>query len=586
MNQISRDTFMYSLAVNILKEWKAKSLAIALLNARFAIKFLTVVILFCAQFCSFADEVKADEGTSLDARRDADSTWCKAALKIPGRAENRARQERGNDNPMLSSSNVSDELVEPVLALALSGGGYRAMLFHIGTLRRLNDSGLLPHISIVSSVSGGSVTAAYLAYRWTDLKFDDSDRAANFVEVVEAPLRQLAQKTLDIPSVIFGLFPFHSSAMEQVKEFDRQLLKGALLSSIAPGGDDGDTKRPRPLFILNATNLQTGELWQLRSSAIGGPITHWTSPGKILLSEAVAASSGFPPFLSPMVLELPEGDVPANWRDCSDFRDNPYGIFYRNEPGRVLPDDSKTLASYRRKVHLTDGGVRDNLGIGTIEEINRLRRLDGIHQSTVTLISDGGAITALDANPPSNWAGQGLRILHLMSDQPDEVRIAHIIRTNSARLRHYGWRGTESSQDCPSPDIPPALEEARRRAAMDLQFDAYAYWSIRRSPKLHRGFECPEVPQWMLDEVRALSSLPTAFRAMPAPLQARLINWGYLAAHHGIPYVDAAWPDPNIRQRWLGSCLLPYGAEISDPERKTPSARNARCFGLAADPRR
>jgi NTE family protein len=46
------------------------------------------------------------------------------------------------------------------LALCLSGGGYRAMVFHLGALIRLNELGLLPRLKRVSSVSGGSITSA------------------------------------------------------------------------------------------------------------------------------------------------------------------------------------------------------------------------------------------------------------------------------------------------------------------------------------------------------------------------------------------------------------------------------------------
>ena len=49
------------------------------------------------------------------------------------------------------------------LGLCLSGGGYRAMLFHAGALRRLNEAGLLEKLDMVSSVSGGSIAAGLLA---------------------------------------------------------------------------------------------------------------------------------------------------------------------------------------------------------------------------------------------------------------------------------------------------------------------------------------------------------------------------------------------------------------------------------------
>ena len=52
------------------------------------------------------------------------------------------------------------------LALCLSGGGYRAMLYHLGGLSRLNEAGILPKLKRVSSVSGGSIAAGVLGYKW------------------------------------------------------------------------------------------------------------------------------------------------------------------------------------------------------------------------------------------------------------------------------------------------------------------------------------------------------------------------------------------------------------------------------------
>jgi predicted acylesterase/phospholipase RssA len=46
------------------------------------------------------------------------------------------------------------------LALCLSGGGFRASLFHLGVLKRLHEVQLLRHVQIISGVSGGAITAA------------------------------------------------------------------------------------------------------------------------------------------------------------------------------------------------------------------------------------------------------------------------------------------------------------------------------------------------------------------------------------------------------------------------------------------
>jgi NTE family protein len=471
-----------------------------------------------------------------------------------------------------------------MVSLSLSGGGYRAMLFHVGTLRRLNDAGMLPRLAVVSSVSGGSIASAYLAYRWPDLTFDSEDRATNFAEVFEKPLAELASTTMDIPSVLVGLLPFTSAAAQQTAKLNERLFNGARLADITSGNArSGTGARPRPLFVLNATSLQTGEHWQFRATAMGGPVTGWTAPGDLLLAQAVAASSGFPPLLSPVIVKPAGGSNPANWYTCVDYRDNPYGVAYANEPGRVILPSQ--LAAFREAIHLTDGGVRDNLGIAPVEEMNRLRRLNGLSRATVALVSDGGATTSLDADPSAIWVGQTQRVLGLLSDQPDEVRVGNLIRAGSVRLRDYQWTAGPSRPGCANLHPPAALNDARRRVLLDAdKHDAYVYWSIRRLPKMHTGFTCPDdSPLWMVDEVRALSQVPTALRAMPSSLQARLVNWGYLAAHHGLPYVDFAWPDPQLRQRWLGPCSIPHAPAVTDPEERTPSARDAKCATLAQE---
>ena len=58
------------------------------------------------------------------------------------------------------------------IALCLSGGGYRAMVFHLGALWRLNELGFLPKLARISSVSGGSITAGALGLKWKQLQFD------------------------------------------------------------------------------------------------------------------------------------------------------------------------------------------------------------------------------------------------------------------------------------------------------------------------------------------------------------------------------------------------------------------------------
>src|SRR5438128_614797 len=97
---------------------------------------------------------------------------------------------------------------KPGVALCLSGGGFRAMVFHTGVLRRLNDGGYLQTIDRVSSVSGGSIAAGTLALNWSKLSFNTQGVATNFDDVIVKPIRTLAAHTIDVGSVVSGVFGF------------------------------------------------------------------------------------------------------------------------------------------------------------------------------------------------------------------------------------------------------------------------------------------------------------------------------------------------------------------------------------------
>ena len=95
--------------------------------------------------------------------------------------------------------------LRPGIALALSGGGFRATLFHLGTLWRLNELGYLRRINRITSVSGGSIISGVLATRWDELKFDEHGKASNFEAVVADAVRRFCNRRLDIPAGILAL---------------------------------------------------------------------------------------------------------------------------------------------------------------------------------------------------------------------------------------------------------------------------------------------------------------------------------------------------------------------------------------------
>jgi NTE family protein len=275
-------------------------------------------------------------------------------------------------------SNEPDR-VEEGIALCLSGGGYRAMVFHLGVLWRLNELGLLSKLDRVSSVSGGSITAALLGLRWKQLGFDAHGVATQLGAQVISPIRALANRTIDVFSVAVGLLP-GTSIGRRIESAYRKHLFGETTLQDLPDDAEG------PRFVINATSAQSGALWRFsrkyaadyRVGRIGAP----TFP----LARVVAASSAFPPFLSPVELDLAD----QKWFDG---------------------EGDPALAALRRRAVLTDGGVYDNLGLETAWK--RYRTI---------LISDAGGILSSETDPRRDWPRHAVRTLFLVDHQVRSLR--------------------------------------------------------------------------------------------------------------------------------------------------------------------
>src|SRR4029078_11514854 len=105
--------------------------------------------------------------------------------------------------PVHPTPGDAETRLEDGVALCLSGGGYRAMVFHLGVLWRLKETKLLSKIKRFSSVSGGSITAGVLARRWGKLTFTNGG-PTNFTDVVVQSVRQMASTSIDLGAVFWG----------------------------------------------------------------------------------------------------------------------------------------------------------------------------------------------------------------------------------------------------------------------------------------------------------------------------------------------------------------------------------------------
>lgn len=369
------------------------------------------------------------------------------------------------------------------VGLALSGGGYRATLFGLGSLWRLNDAGLLGRLDVVTSVSGGSIVSGVLAAHWRTLRFVDG-RADNFAEVVAAPVRRFCSRGIDVAAGIKGLLDPFRSAGDYLAACYRDRLFGDLTLPDLPGPADG-----APLFLFYATNLQTGRSVRMTREAVADYRLGEARGLRLPLAFAVAASSAFPPLFSPLVLETRDDD----WSDPSTAG---------GDSSRLVAD-RELLRSLRERIELADGGIYDNMG---------LQRLvgDTAGAPDVVLVSDAGAPFGLEQNPPDDPLRQLGRVRDILIDQTRALRRRHLIDSFETGRRKGSYWGVSTDIDryraadalmVSSPDTAALDDVPTRLSAFDTALQArlidwgYALCDAAlRSPGSTAGLPVPTSP--------------------------------------------------------------------------------------------
>lgn len=250
---------------------------------------------------------------------------------------------------------------QPTIGLALSGGGSRAMAFHLGCLRALHDRGVLNKVSVLSGVSGGSVIAALYAYH--DETFEEFERRvervlargmvwgiAREIFLSTETLRILAAILVAGSAAIFGRIvqaaaiplgwlrltgPRTRSLLQRLSSpiprfasrttaFERYLTRAHFGKTHL-----GEVKKRDLKVVINAAELRTETAFRFGSLESGcwrfGLLTE-----PPMVATAVAASAAFPAFLPAI--------------------DRTFSFVHKNKENR-------------HRVLITDGGVYDNLGI-------------------------------------------------------------------------------------------------------------------------------------------------------------------------------------------------------------------------------
>lgn len=333
------------------------------------------------------------------------------------------------------------------IALVLSGGGIRAMVFHLGVLKLFAERGMLEHVTRISTVSGGSLLVG-LIFQECKLAWPSSEA---FLSVVYPSLRsKLCSRSLQ-----WG-------ALRQLRSPAnlRFILSRANLLARTLKADWGITSKltelpRRPEWSINGTTAENGKRFRFKATEMGDYELGYAAPGNFPLANAIAVSAAFPGGFGPLTL------------DASKF------TWKRRKWGDPVGSEQVVDIGYRR-LHLYDGGVYDNLGLEPFFDAGRGNsKLTG--ESIV--VSDAGAPL-----PPGFSFGafnmfRLKRVADIMADQAHALRV----RTFVTYVQAVSGRGSfiyigmplSSEGTCKSAEFAAQFPTTLRRLGVD-EFDRIA----------------------------------------------------------------------------------------------------------------
>ncbi len=241
------------------------------------------------------------------------------------------------------------------LCLCLSGGGFRATLFHLGVLRRLNELGLMGQLASVTSVSGGSYMSLCLAKAMIDAPLTNGN-LSNFQEMVDQ-VHAITSYNLRKRIFIEKAEPTHwrtQFADLVVSELENRCTKKTLA--------DLPTT---PRFFFCATDMAFGVNWIYTHDRAGDYQAGYKTSllDSISLAHATSASACFPPVFEPIPSGVPSADL---------------------EGGDATGPEADEC---RKDIHLSDGGVYDNMGLEPVWK-----------SANTLLVSDAGGVFGYDSS--------------------------------------------------------------------------------------------------------------------------------------------------------------------------------------------
>lgn len=297
----------------------------------------------------------------------------------------------------------------PRIALALSGGGIRAVAFHLGVLRFLAERELLESIYRISTVSGGSLLIG-LMLQANKLCWPASQV---FLSEIYPGFRDKLTKR----SLQWG------AARQLLKPWNlRFLLSRANLLALALRQEWGVSARLTelpdfPEWSINGTTAENGKRFRFKRSDIGDYTLGYALPRSFPLASALAVSAAFPGGFGPLKVDATR----------FDWRRRPWGA----PAGTEEPVDIGYTA-----LHLYDGGVYDNLGLEPFFDAGRTKSKSE-NPADLIFVSDAGAPLPTGFSFLTLSPFRLKRVADIMSDQAHALRV----RTFSYYLQQKPGRG-------------------------------------------------------------------------------------------------------------------------------------------------
>jgi NTE family protein len=233
------------------------------------------------------------------------------------------------------------------IGLALSGGGFRATVFHLGVLARLAEENRLEDVTFISTVSGGSLCAG-LIYAQSGFGWPSSSH-------LEEKVIPQARELLTTQDLQLGLIWRALRAPLSIFQTRADDLSRLLQERWGITGRLCDLAQ-QPRWMINATCYETGKDWRFERFRMGDYRFGYTHDTNIPLSDALAASAGFPGLVGALALD-------ARSYSWFKYADRLRELKEPTDPDADMQRATEPITPPYAAVHLWDGGAYDNLGL-------------------------------------------------------------------------------------------------------------------------------------------------------------------------------------------------------------------------------